>query len=56
MIRLGYYPGKPHGIFDQDTQKALRAFVGNENFEDRVDIEAGYIDNPVLFYLLERFK
>jgi uncharacterized Ntn-hydrolase superfamily protein len=56
LISLGYYEGEVNGVFDPETKKALRAFIGNENFEDRVDFEAGLIDNPVLSYLMEHFK
>jgi uncharacterized Ntn-hydrolase superfamily protein len=34
---------------------ALRQFIGNENFEERVDLDAGWIDKPVYDFLLRRF-
>ncbi len=49
--RLGYYQGPLHGELDEATRTALRAFIGNENFEERVDLQAGLIDQPVLDYL-----
>jgi uncharacterized Ntn-hydrolase superfamily protein len=55
MIRLGYLAGSADGTFDELTKIALRAFTGNENFEERVDLEAGWIDKPVLEYLLKKF-
>jgi hypothetical protein len=40
---------------DEATKKALDRFIGNENFEDRTDIESGVIDRPVFEYLVRRF-
>ncbi len=54
--KLGYYTGKIHGEYDQHTQEAMRSFLGNENFEDRVDFENGEIDEPVLIFLLNKFN
>jgi uncharacterized Ntn-hydrolase superfamily protein len=55
MAKLGYLQEKSNGQYDQATQEALRAFTGNENFEERCNIEAGWIDRPVLEYLLRKF-
>lgn len=44
------------GKYDQATQKALREMVGNDNFEDRTDIEDGRIDAPVFEYLVDKFS
>jgi uncharacterized Ntn-hydrolase superfamily protein len=54
--KLGYYKGKIHGEYDKSTQKALRSFLGNENFEERADFETGEIDKPVLDFLLNKFN
>lgn len=54
MIDQGYELAAS-GEFDQQTQKALREFVGNENFEDRTDIEGGQIDAPVYDFLVDKF-
>jgi uncharacterized Ntn-hydrolase superfamily protein len=56
LIRLYYLDGKADSQYDQRTQTALRAFTGNENFEERCDLEAGWIDRPVLEYLLKKFR
>lgn len=53
---LGYYLGPLHGQYDEATRHALRAFIGNENFEDRTDFEAALIDRPVLDFLLRKFS
>jgi uncharacterized Ntn-hydrolase superfamily protein len=53
--KLGYYQGELHGQYDSATREALRSVIGNENFEDRTDFEAGKIDQPVLDYLLKKF-
>lgn len=55
MIRLGYYHGEPSGIYDEQTRIALEAFVGNENFEERVEFKAGRIDKPVYEHILRQF-
>lgn len=34
---------------------AFNEFIGNENFEERADPEAGWIDGPVLKYLVKKF-
>jgi uncharacterized Ntn-hydrolase superfamily protein len=55
VIRKGYLDGQANGHLDTATQTALRAFTGNENFEERCDLDAGWIDGPVLEYLLKKF-
>lgn len=56
ISRLGYYHGKIHGLMDEATKTALSAFIGNENFEERCDIPAGWLDKPVYEYILKKFK
>jgi uncharacterized Ntn-hydrolase superfamily protein len=55
MKRLGFYNGEPTGEYDEPTRESLRAFIGNENFEDRTDFDAGRIDAPVLQFLRRKF-
>lgn len=55
LVRLGYLEGHANGEYDELTKTALRAFTGNENFEERCDVEEGWIDAPVLDYLLNKF-
>jgi hypothetical protein len=55
MARLGYFSGEINGAYDDETSRALRSFIGNENFEDRTDIEKGIIDRPVFEFLVEKF-
>ncbi|MGD2253218.1 MAG: DUF1028 domain-containing protein [Anaerolineales bacterium] len=55
MRRLGYYKADINGVYDQATREALRAFIGNENFEDRTDFEKACIDRPVYEYLMDKF-
>ena len=55
MLRLGYYRGQEHGLYDHATRQALEEFIGNENFEERVDFETGTIDKPVYDFLLQNF-
>ncbi|RME89342.1 MAG: DUF1028 domain-containing protein [Anaerolineae bacterium] len=54
MDGLGYY-SPVTGEYDETTRAALRAFLGNENFEERSDPDAGWIDRPVLEYILRKF-
>ena len=39
----------------KDFRAAFNAFIGNENFEERADPEAKWIDDPVLNYLVKKF-
>jgi len=47
----------PTGLRDREdaVQQALAAMIGNENFEDRTDLERGVIDRPVYEYLQKKF-
>lgn len=56
ITRAGYYTGGTHGKLDEATQAALIAFIGNENFEERFDAQAGWMDRPVYEYLLKKFS
>jgi uncharacterized Ntn-hydrolase superfamily protein len=51
----GYNPGSDPQVYSEGTRIALRAFIGNENFEERVDFDQGLIDRPVYEFLLKRF-
>jgi len=51
----GYYQGAVDASLDEPTRRALFAFLGNENFEDRSDVEAGWIDRPVLEFIQRKF-
>ncbi len=53
MKGLGYYT-PVDGAYDDATREAFRAFIHNENFEDRSDPDAGWIDEPVLAYLKKK--
>lgn len=55
MRQQGYYTGEANGRCDEATLAALRRFVGNENFEERTDLNALTIDRPVLDFLQRRF-
>jgi uncharacterized Ntn-hydrolase superfamily protein len=55
MKRLGYYT-PVNSEYDDATRQAFDSFIGNENFEQRADPKAGWIDGPVLDYLLKKFK
>jgi uncharacterized Ntn-hydrolase superfamily protein len=51
----GYYDGSITGEYDAPTRKALRALIGNENFEERFDEEQGLISRQVVDILREKF-
>lgn len=55
MKELGYYT-PTNGEYDDATREAFRAFIGNENFEERANPDAGWIDGPVLDYLMKKLK
>ncbi len=55
MARLDYLQTPPSGVYDEPTREAFRAFTGNENFEERCDPDAGWIDGPVYDYILRKF-
>lgn len=48
---------KREGYLKKNTsfQNAFTEFIGNENFEERADPSAQWIDKPVLKYLLKKF-
>ena len=56
MKGLGYYSPPTGGEYDDATREAFRAFINNENFEERADPDAGWIDRPVLDYLLKKLS
>jgi uncharacterized Ntn-hydrolase superfamily protein len=39
----------------KEFSEAFNEFIGNENFEERADPQAGWIDYPVLKYLTRKF-
>ncbi len=53
MKGLGYYT-PVDAVYDDTTREAFRVFIHNENFEDRADPDAGWIDPPVLEYLKKK--
>jgi uncharacterized Ntn-hydrolase superfamily protein len=55
MKGLGYYT-PTHGDYDDSTREAFRAFIDNENFEERANPDGGWIDRPVLEYLMKKLK
>jgi uncharacterized Ntn-hydrolase superfamily protein len=55
MMSQGYHPGPLNDDWDEPTRSALRRFIGNENFEDRSDLEARLIDRPVFEFLKQKF-
>ena len=55
LRKNGYYQGPDLGELTESVRSSLNAFIGTENFEERIDLEAGWIDRPVYEYILERF-
>jgi len=55
MQQLGYLQQAPNGSHDTTSQEALRAFMGNENFEERSDPAVGWMDSPVYDFIIRKF-
>jgi uncharacterized Ntn-hydrolase superfamily protein len=55
MKGLGYY-APTDGQYNEATREPFRAFITNENFVERADPDAGWIDGPALEYLLKKLK
>jgi uncharacterized Ntn-hydrolase superfamily protein len=55
LLKTGYFLGPVNGEWSADTASGLETFIGNENFEERVDIHARWIDQPVYEYILAHF-
>ncbi|MGD8516518.1 MAG: DUF1028 domain-containing protein [Anaerolineae bacterium] len=51
----GYYDGPLNGQYDGPTRQAMRALIGNENFEERFDEEQGLISRQVMDVLRQKF-
>jgi uncharacterized Ntn-hydrolase superfamily protein len=51
ILKREKYLGK-----NDSFQDAFNAFIGNENFEERADPRAKWIDEPVMKYLIKKFK
>lgn len=58
MAGLGYYQPDINGKYTPESAETLRSFMGNENFEERIHFKdgEGWLDQPVLDYLLKKFK
>lgn len=52
----GYYDGPKSGAYDEATRKALRALIGNENFEERFDEKQGLISMQVMGVLRQKYS
>jgi len=55
MKKLGYYTSSS-SRYDETTRAAFKAFINNENFEERADPEAGWVDGPVFEYLVRKLR
>ncbi len=55
MKGLGYYTSSS-SRYDETTRTAFRAFINNENFEERANPDEGWIDGPVFEYLVRKLK
>lgn len=56
LIKTGHYKGEVSDHFTDESRKALRTLVGNENLEERWDGSGDTIDIMVVDYLRDRFK
>ena len=55
IARSGLYMGPIDGKLSPDTRTALNVFVGNENFEERCDIQEGWMDKPVFEHIIKKY-
>ncbi len=57
MLEQGYFVGQSDGVWDEVSQQAFWALVGNENLEERWNLEQSpdKIDRVALDYLRKRF-
>lgn len=55
IVHTHGYLEQPVGKKNRAFERALGAFIGNENFEERTDVEGGLIDKPVYEFLLRKF-
>ncbi len=55
MASAQAYAGPLDGRLDDSARSALGSFIGNENFEDRADIDQGWIDRPAFEFLKRKF-
>lgn len=53
--RHGAYRREVNGVLDADARAGLREFIGNENLEERVDLDGGTIDPPALKHIRAHF-
>ena len=56
MANLGYYQPSIDGVYNKIVAESLDSFLGNENFENRFNADEGWLDQPVVDYLLKKFK
>jgi hypothetical protein len=56
LVRLGDLKSPAASLEDPAVRAALDAFLGRENFEERANISEGWLDRPVLKYLLKKFE
>ncbi len=56
MADLGYYQAHMDGKYSEAIAESVASFLGNENFEERADTKAGWIDGPVIDYIFKKFK
>lgn len=54
-IHKGYLDGVADGNYNAASKKALRMLTGNENFEERSNLEEGWMDKPVYNYLVKKY-
>ena len=55
MLKTGHFAGAVDDKWNADVEKALDAFVGVENLEERMDLAGRTIDPPALTYIRDRF-
>jgi len=56
LMQQGYLSRRTTNGYDEASRAAFAVLIGNENFEERADPAAGWIDKPVLAYLFRKYE
>ncbi len=55
LVSAGILNDLPDQPDSNSVHQAIRTFIGNENFEERANLDEGWIDRPVLNYLQQKY-
>jgi hypothetical protein len=55
LVSAGILNELPDEPDSYGVHQAIKTFIGNENFEERANLDEGWIDRPVLNYLQQKY-